>query len=135
MSDTTHSPASSETSLRVLTLVAYGLFVFAFSNGISAIVGVVIAYLKRDEARGTPYESHFSNMIAMFWSGVAVIALLVAAVGFGAVTLFAAPQPHPPVSLIAYGIGAWLCMVAFTVWYLYHAIKGFVRALDGKAYR
>jgi uncharacterized membrane protein len=135
MSDTTQNTATSETSLRLFALVAYGLLVLAFTNGVSGIAGVVIAYLKRDEARGTPYESHFSNMIFMFWASVALVVLFIAAIGFGAMTVFSEPHHDVPVSLIGLGIGAWLCGVVFVVWYLYHAVRGFVRALDGKAYR
>jgi uncharacterized membrane protein len=134
MSDTTQSPAASEISLRIFSLVAYTLFVFAFCNGVSAIAGVVIAYVKRAEARGTPYESHFSNMIAMFWAAAAMIALFIAAAAFGAVTIFSAPHHRVPLSFVGYGVGAWLCAVVFAVWYLYRAVRGSVRALDGKAY-
>jgi uncharacterized membrane protein len=135
MSDTSRTAAASETSLRILVLVAYGLFVLAFSNGVSAIVGVVIAYLKRGEARGTPYESHFTNMIRVFWTAVALTVVFIAALGFGAVSLFSNSQPHLTLSLVALGAGIWLCVVVFVVWYLYRIISGFVRALDGRAYR
>jgi len=135
MSDTARTPAASETSLRILALVAYGLFVLAFSNGVSAIVGVVIAYLKRDESRGTPYESHFANMIRVFWTAVALTVLFIAAAGFGAVSLFSNSDPHLTPSLVMLGAGIWLGVVVFVVFYLYRIIKGFVRALDGKAYR
>ena len=134
MSDAARGPAASEVSLRILALVAYALFVFAFCNGVSAIAGVVIAYVKRDEARGTPYESHFSNMITMFWTAAAVIALFIAAAGFGAVTILSAPHHQPQLSWIGYGVAAWLCAVVFAVWYLYRAVAGFVRALDGKTF-
>jgi uncharacterized membrane protein len=134
MSDT--PAATGDTPLRIYTLVAYALFVLAFANGVTAIVGVVIAYLKRDEARGTPYESHFANMIVLFWSAVALFVLFLAALGAGAVHFFAMhEEPRATFPLIGLGIGAWLCAVAFAVWYLYRAIKGFARALDGKAFR
>jgi uncharacterized membrane protein len=135
MSDTSPAAAASETSLRILALVAYGLFVLAFSNGVSAIVGVVIAYLKRGEARGTPYESHFTNMIRVFWTAVALTVLLIAALGLGAVNLFSNSQPHLTLSLVGLGAGVWLGMILFVVWYLYRIIRGFARALDGRAYR
>jgi uncharacterized membrane protein len=134
-SDGSRTAVASESSLRILALVAYGLFVLAFSNGVSAIVGVVIAYLKRDEARGTPYESHFTNMIRVFWSAVALTVLFIAALGVGAVNLFSASEPHLTLPLVALGAGIWLGVVVFVVFYLYRIIKGFALALDGNAYR
>ena len=135
MSDTTRTNTASDSSLRILALVAYGLFVLAFSNGVSAIVGVVIAYLKRGEARGTPYESHFSNMIHAFWAAVAWTVLVIAALGFGALSVFSTPEPHLTIALVVLAASIWLGAVVFVVWYLYRVIRGFARALDGKAYR
>jgi uncharacterized membrane protein len=66
MSDAPQTPAADESSLRIFALIGYGLLLLACSNGFTAIAGVVIAYIKRAEARGTVYESHFSNMITAF---------------------------------------------------------------------
>ena len=67
-----------DADLRTILIVVYGLFVLAIFNGLSAIVGVIIAYMKRDEARGTLWEGHFHNIVHVFWIalGVAAIALV-----------------------------------------------------------
>jgi uncharacterized membrane protein len=135
MTDAPTPPPSSDTSFRILALLGYGLFVLACTNGFTAIVGVVIAYIKRGEARGTIWESHFSNMIVVFWSAVVVTVAFFAAVAWGAVTIFATDPPRAPLDLIGFGAGIYVGMVAFAVWYLYRTIRGFIRALDGKAYK
>ncbi|GAB6855063.1 DUF4870 family protein [Asaia astilbis] len=46
------------------------LFVASFFFGITSIPGVIVAYFKRGEARGTIYESHFTYAIRTFWLGL-----------------------------------------------------------------
>ena len=43
--------------LRTVTLVVYGLQALSFFFFLPSIVGIVINYVKRDDARGTVYES------------------------------------------------------------------------------
>src|SRR6202012_801309 len=68
---------------RVMAIVCYALFIITVTNGFTGIVGVVLAYIKRSDARGTIWESHFNNLIHVFWSGVVVFALFIAAIVFG----------------------------------------------------
>jgi hypothetical protein len=44
--------------LRTVTLVVYGLQALSFFWGLPAVVAIVINYIKRDDVRGTVYESH-----------------------------------------------------------------------------
>jgi uncharacterized membrane protein len=124
---------------RVFALVCYGLLLLACTNGLTAVVAVVLAYIKRDDVRGTPFESHFSNVITVFWASVAFVVAFIAAAGLGVITVFGtAHGNHPDVSsmppLIGFAVAVWLGCVSFAVWYLYRTIKGFIRALDGRAY-
>lgn len=48
-------------------VISSGIVVFAPLVAIAGIVGIVIAYVKRDEARGTWVESHLDWLIATFW--------------------------------------------------------------------
>ncbi len=57
---------------RTLAYVVHGLYAASFITGFTAIVGVVIAYMKRAEAAGTIYESHFAYAIRTFWIGLAM---------------------------------------------------------------
>ena len=54
-------------SLRRLTLVTYVLYALAWFNGLTAVIAVIINYVKREDARGTLYESHFTWQIRTFW--------------------------------------------------------------------
>jgi uncharacterized membrane protein len=64
-------PPEEEESLRKLKNVAlagYALQALAFFlGGIPAVVAVVLAYVKRDDARGTWLESHLRWQIRTFW--------------------------------------------------------------------
>ena len=44
-------------SLRNLTLINYALYILSMFGGITALVAIIINYIKRDEVRGTYLES------------------------------------------------------------------------------
>lgn len=54
-------------SLRQLTLVIYILYALSWLVGITAIVAIIVNYVKREDAAGTIYESHFTWQIRTFW--------------------------------------------------------------------
>ena len=99
-------------SLKTLTMVVYALQVLSVFVGITAIVGVIINYVKREDAAGTVYESHFDWQIRTFWWG-----LLWTAVGF--------------ILLFAFGLGLLVWFVA-GIWALYRVIKGFLKLNDNQ---
>ena len=132
---------SHDAELRTVLLIAYALFVLAMFNGASAIIGVVLVYVKRDAARGTIWESHCRNLTHVFWISlvVAVIALAILLQAFGglAFSLFAT-NGNPPPELIGWLIALvplfWIGGVIFLVWYMYRTLRGLVRAVDSKPY-
>jgi uncharacterized membrane protein len=93
-----------------------GTFVF----GIPSIIAVVMNYVKRDEARGTWLESHFSWQLRTFW--FALLAFIV-------IGLFSLPL----VLLLGLGILTWM-LGAFLVgiWIVYRVARGWLRLKDGK---
>jgi uncharacterized membrane protein len=104
--------ANKRESLKTLTTVVYALQAAGFFvGGITWIVAVVVNYVKRDEAAGTLYESHFRWQIRTFWFGLlwAVIGGLLALVLVGFAILFAA-----------------------AVWLIYRIVKGWLNLNDGK---
>ena len=138
MSDTT---ATERSDLRTIALISYGLFLLALANGVTVIAGVILAYIKRDEARGTIWEGHFRNLIRVFWIGVivagAALALILPAISTLIYSLVATNGNPPPTvigGLVAVVPILWLAGIVFLVWYLYRTIGGFIRALDGKPY-
>lgn len=98
-------------SLRQLTLVIYILYALSWLVGISAIVAIVINYLKREDAAGTLYESHFTWQIRTFWW-----ALLWSALGVLALPV-----------LVGFAI-----LFATAVWSIYRLVKGWLNWNDRK---
>jgi uncharacterized membrane protein len=108
------APRSAEelAGLKNVTMAVYILQALAFLWGLTAIVGVIVNYVKRDDVRGTVYESHFEWQIRTFWWG-----LLWGVVGF--------------VLIIALGLGFLVMFVAW-IWMIYRVVKGFLKLNEGK---
>ena len=111
MTDNTPSTEEKHASLKTLTAVIYGLYALSIFAGITAIVAIVLNYIKRDEVRGTWLESHFTWQIRTFWWSVVWFVL-------GAATW-----------IILIGWVVW--GVAF-VWFVYRIAKGWLNLNDGK---
>ena len=79
-------PETPVEKARNTALIVHACYAGSFVVGLSCIVGVVIAYIKRDEVAGTIYESHLTYAIRTFWIGlgmsVAVFLLCFLLVGF-----------------------------------------------------
>ena len=97
--------------LKNVTMVVYALQALSFFWGVPAIIGIVINYVKREDARGTPYESHFDWQIRTFWWGLlwGVIGMLLIIVVVGFAVLFA----------------GW-------VWTVYRVVKGWLKLTEGQ---
>jgi uncharacterized membrane protein len=106
---------TSGPSLRTVSMIVYGLFALGFvTSGLftfATLAAIIIIYIKRADAAGTIYATHFDWLISTFlWS------LLWLLLSF--LTMFI-------------GIG-WIGLIATVVWVLYRLIKGFLALLDGK---
>ncbi|VVE29726.1 hypothetical protein [Pandoraea cepalis] len=104
--------AEQERALRKLTHVLYALYaLFWLTGGVTAIVAIIINYIKRDDAAGTLYASHFTWQIRTFWWsvvwGVLGVALAIVMVGFA----------------ILWVLG---------IWALYRIVKGWLYLNDNK---
>lgn len=103
------TPAELE-QIRTIVLFVWGLYGLGLVvAGLPTIVGIVLAYVKRDSAIGTIYESHFNYAISTFW-----ISILIAVIGAVATLIF---------------IG-WLVLFLGGIWYIYRIVKGALRALN-----
>jgi uncharacterized membrane protein len=108
------SGAQDSDSARTMAIIVYGLFLSTWVGfAIGPLIGVILAYIKRGESRGTIYESHFSNAIETFWVSLLMTIL-------GALTVLV-------------GIGIFI-LIGMFVWYLYRTIKGLVQVIDSRAY-
>lgn len=94
-----------------IVLLVYILQALSFVAGVTAIAGLIVNYLKRDEVRGTWLASHVSWQIKTFWYALlgSVIGLLLLIVGIGLLVL-------PLVAL----------------WYIYRIIKGWLAYSESK---
>ncbi len=134
MSDATQAQAAGQSDARIVTLICYGLYLAAIAMVVTAIVGVVLAYIKRAEVRGSVWESHFTNLIHVFWAGVAATAICLAALTVGVLGIWSGVQHDDlPVSIGVLPAG-YLAALLFLVWYLYRTIRGFLRAAEGRPY-
>ena len=91
--------------------IVWALYLVSVFVGVTAIVGVVLAYLWRGDAAGNPLGSHFSRQIRVFW-----IALLISLVGL---------------VLTIVGIG-FLILLGAAVYFIVMSVIGMVKAFDGK---
>jgi uncharacterized membrane protein len=126
--------AAPVTDTRMLAIICYGLFILAFTNGLTAIVGVVLAHIKRGDARGTIWESHFTNLIHVFWIGVAFWVVLLIVGLFGVVGLWhmTITDDFAPPLLALPALG--LAFLIYVVWYLYRTVRGLLFAIENKPY-
>ena len=103
-------------SLRKLTHILYALYaIFWLTGGITALIAIVVGYVKRDDTRGTLYASHFAWQIRSFWWSVAWAIL--GGVLFATVFLI-------PLAFAAWGV--------LSLWMLYRIVKGWLYLNDGK---
>jgi uncharacterized membrane protein len=98
-----------ERSLRNIATAVYTLQAAGFLFGITWLIAVIIDYVKRDDAKGTWLESHFTWQIRTFWWG-----LLWGVIG-GVLLLV----------LVGY-----LVLVANAVWIIYRIVKGWLRLAE-----
>jgi uncharacterized membrane protein len=99
-------------SLRSITLVVYVLQALSFVFGLTAIVGIIINYIKREDAAGTVWANHFDWQIRTFWWGLTWCVL-----GF--------------VLMFAFGLGLIVWGVAW-IWMIYRVVKGWLKLTEGK---
>jgi uncharacterized membrane protein len=103
----TQRPIVSDNSLAV---VVYLLYCVGYFTGISALIGVIIAYVKADDA-DPMLGSHYRFQIRTFWIG-----LLYLAIGFPLCMV-----------LIGFPILAWWC-----IWSLIRIVKGILLVIEHK---
>ena len=116
-------PASTtaQTNARGWAAAVWALYLASlFTFALTAIIGLIIAYVKRRDLAGTPYASHITSAIRTFWISVVVavvaLALIVAAI--------AASSVFP-------GVVGGCIFALLTLWQTFRGIRGLIRAVDG----
>ena len=101
--------ADKEQGLKTIATVVYALQAAGFFLGVTWLIGVIVDYVKRDDAAGTWLESHFRWQIRTFWFG-----LLWGMIG-------------GILSLILIGF---IVLAADAVWIIYRIVKGWLRLAE-----
>lgn len=111
---------------KVLPAVVYGLYLLAFTNGLTAIIGLIVAYVNRDQA-GPINASHYTFAIRTFWLSIAWFLIGLCLILFGI-----------PLSIVLVGIPVMivggLIMGAVSLWFAVRCILGIAYLVKGEAY-
>lgn len=96
---------------RTLTLIIYALYAASCLLGITAIVAIVLNYVKRAEVADTLYATHFTWQIRTFWLGLGGMVLAVLTMKL---------------------LVGWALAVITAVWAIYRLVVGVMKLLDGQ---
>lgn len=98
-------------SAKTMTTVIYALYAASLFLGLTAVVAIVINYVKKEDVVGTWLESHFRWQIRTFW-----FTLLWGIIG----------------AITAIIIIGWFVLIADLIWFIYRIVKGWIRLNDNK---
>ena len=113
MTQQTTTSVNVDSGQKTLVLVAYVLMVLGIVNGFTALIGVIIAHVKRGSSSGTIWHSHYNNIILVFW-----MSLVLFVVGF----------------VLKWVLIGFVVLGVLAVWYLYRTIKGLILASESRTY-
>ncbi|GAB6184196.1 DUF4870 family protein [Thermodesulfovibrio hydrogeniphilus] len=99
--------------------IVYFCYLGAILLGVTAIVGVVMAYIQRGNAAEW-LKSHFSYQIKLFWVSI-LLAVLFMFVGFGSIVVL----PLFPLNFVLYAL--------ILAWFIYKNIKGMMALSKNEA--
>ncbi len=112
MNDVVMPARPSQSDLRLLTHVLYGLHTLSwFSGGIFSVIAMIINYVKRPDLPDDFYRSHFRWQARSFWFTLLWLVL------------------SGPLWLAFWfpGVAAWFLI---SLWYLYRFIRGWLAFSD-----
>jgi uncharacterized membrane protein len=98
---------------KIAVHIIYGLYTASLVTAVPALLGVLLAHLKRADLSGSWLESHATWQIRTFW--IMLIASIISAVLSATFLLI-------PLAVLLSGL-TWL-------WFAYRAIKGWLRLND-----
>lgn len=120
--DNSLANASERDKQRNFLYLIYGLYVVTiFTAGLAALIGVIIAYAKRDSVTDENYSTHIPYLIRTFWGS------LFGFVGVPILLMFLSYLVEFPLFFL-------YPLVGLTgLWYLFRVIFGLVRLIDNRA--
>lgn len=89
----------------------YILYLVSLLVGITSIIGLVMAYLNRGDARGTWAESHYTYQIRTFWIGLL----------YGFISV-----------LLMFVLIGFLLILGVAIWWIVRCVKGLQWASAGQ---
>jgi len=103
----------------IAALVSSGLPLIAPLFGLLGIVGVIVCYVKKDEAAGTWVASHFTWLIRTFWWS-----LLWAVLGWLVMLTLGLILIGIPIALAIWFVAG--------IWLIYRVVKGYLLFKDSR---
>ena len=101
----------AQASLRQLAGLVYGLQAASMLVGVTLFAGVIVNYLRREQAAGTWLESHFTWQIRTFWWSLAWCVLGIAT------------------AIVLVGV---FILIGSGVWFVYRIVRGWIELNEGR---
>ncbi|WP_308111273.1 DnaJ domain-containing protein [Neisseria subflava] len=108
---TTNVVNTPSSDVKNYVFIAYVTYAVGLLILFTPVVGVIMAYVKRDEAQGTIYASHIDYLIKTFWVSLVGTVL-------GSFTI-----------LILIG---WLILLVTAIWFIYRVVVGLIKLNEDK---
>ena len=102
---------AQQVELKKYTYSVYILQALSFVTLVTAVIGLIVNYIKQDDVRGSWLESHFRWQQLTFWYG-----LLWTVLGVLTTPL-----------MVGYAV-----LAATTIWLIYRVARGWIYLVDGK---
>jgi uncharacterized membrane protein len=111
MSDDLHVTSLND-SRRNMLYVLWGLYLAALvTGGVTLVIGIALAYIKRDDAGTGVERSHYTSAIRVFWWSVV----------WGVVGM-----------VLVWVLIGWFVWAIAGVWFIYRCVLGLVRANESR---
>lgn len=103
--------STSKSEVKNYVFIAYVTYAVGLLILFTPVVGVILAFIKRDEAQGSIYASHIDYLIKTFWVSLVGTVL-------GTFT-----------TLILIG---WLILLVTAIWFIYRVVIGLIKLNEDK---
>ena len=126
MSDVDVMTPAAPSEDRTMPAVVYGLYLLGLANGITILIGLIVAYANRGGA-GPMMASHYNFLIRTFWLSIGWFVI------GGVMVLFGIPLSIVLIGIPAVMLGVFI-MGAVGVWFAVRCVLGVIYLARGEAY-
>jgi uncharacterized membrane protein len=122
----TDAAVTTTTEDRTLPTIVYALYLLGLVNGLTILIGLIIAYANRDNS-GPRMATHYTFLIYTFWIG------LIASVAAGVLVLVGGVLSIVLIGIpfLMLGIAIWC---AIGIWFVIRCVVGLTYMSRGEAY-